>query len=167
MSMFPLGYMRHKESLFSHKHAYFNSILGRSSLLDRRCKCGLPWSIVILTTSTTGSLSLGTADLASLDAGGWGVLDELLLGDTNKEGWDVDHLFSDSDVSLTDEDTGLVNGSGINSLHNQSLESSLQELGSSKSEDIIELALRVLQESESDHTSDKGLTYFNRNIKLF
>ena len=46
------------------------------------------------------------------------------------------------------------------SLLDQSLKSSLKELGGGQTEYIIELALVILQKPKSNHTSDEGLTYF-------
>lgn len=87
------------------------------------------------------------------------MLDELLLGNTHQEGWNVDCLFADCDVFLSDKNTGVMDRSCDSTLLDQSLESALQELGGSKTENKIELALVVLQEAKSYHTSDKGLTY--------
>ena len=83
----------------------------------------------------------------------------MLLGDTDQERWDVDHLFANSDMSLSDEDTGVMNRLGELSLLDEGLKSSLKELGGGQTEDIIELALVVLQKTKSNHTSDEGLTY--------
>ena len=88
----------------------------------------------------------------------------LLLADTDEEGWDVDHLSSDGDVSLSDENAGVVNGLGELSLLDLGLETSLKELGGGQTEHIIELSLGVLKESEAHHTSDEGLTYLRTNI---
>ena len=84
----------------------------------------------------------------------------MLLGcDTDHEGGDVDHGFADSDVSLVDEDAGVMDGVGESTLLNEGLKSAFEELGGSQTEDIIELALVVLQETESHHSADEGLTY--------
>ena len=89
----------------------------------------------------------------------------LLLSDTHEERWDVHELSADGDVLLSDENASVMDGSSELSLLNLSLEAALEELGGGKSEHIIELALRVLQETKAHHTSDKGLTYCS-NIKL-
>jgi len=81
------------------------------------------------------------------------------LGDANEEGWDVDHLLANSDVSLGDEDASVMDGGGELSLLDQSLKSSLKELGGGQTENVIELALVILQKSKSNHSSDEGLTF--------
>jgi len=91
--------------------------------------------------------------------GGGGETDVLLLGHTHEERWDVHHLSADSDVLLSDEHAGVMHGLGELSLLDLGLETALEELGGGKSEDVIELALAVLQESESHHTSDEGLAF--------
>lgn len=44
-------------------------------------------------------------------------------------------------------------------LLDEGLESTFKELGGGQTENIIELALVVLQESESHHSADECLTY--------
>ena len=114
-------------------------------------------SIVAVTASSL--LSLDTAGLASLEAGGSTPLDVLLGADANHKGWDIDSLFADGDVPSVNEDTGVVDRVGKVALLDESLQSALQELGRSQTEHIIELALVVLQETESHHSADEGLTY--------
>ena len=83
----------------------------------------------------------------------------LLRADTNHVGGNIDSLLADSDVLLEDEYAGVVNGLGEVALLDERLESALQELGRGQTEHIIELALVVLQQTESDHSADQGLTY--------
>jgi len=54
-------------------------------------------------------------------------------------------LFTDSDVSLSNENSGVVNSAGELSLGDKSLKSSLHELGKGKTQDVIELSLRLLE----------------------
>ena len=83
----------------------------------------------------------------------------VLLGrDTNHEGRDVHHLLADGDVLLADEDTGVVDAVGDLSLHDEGLKTALHELGDGQTQDVIEFSLRVLEETETDHTADEGLT---------
>lgn len=83
----------------------------------------------------------------------------LLRANSDEVAGNVDKLLSNRDVSLSDEDTGVVNGVGKLSLGNDGLESSLHHLVEGKTEDVIELSLVLLQETESNHSSDKGITY--------
>jgi len=82
-----------------------------------------------------------------------------LGGDADHEGGDVDSLLANSDVTLLDEDTGVMDGVGDSALLDEGLESSLEELRGGQTEDVIELALVVLEEAETDHSADEGLTY--------
>ena len=79
-------------------------------------------------------------------------------GSTYHERWDGNELLADSNLSLADEDAGLVDGLGERSLVHEGLKSSLHEERDSQSEDKIEFALLALKETESHHTPDKGLT---------
>ena len=119
--------------------------------------CLRGWSLVTGTTSSL--LSLHAAWLTSLEAGGVASLDVLLGADTDHEGGNIDSLLADSDVLLEDHDTGVMDWVSEVTLLDEGLQSALQELGGSQTEHVIELALVVLEESESDHSADEGLTY--------
>ena len=82
----------------------------------------------------------------------------LLRGNSDDEGWDVNHLLSDGDVSLSDENTGVMDGGSELSLHDEGLKSSLHELGDGKSQDVIESTFGILEETNSHHSSDECLT---------
>ena len=62
-------------------------------------------------------------------------------------------------MTLEDEDTGVVDGVGQVALLDEGLKSTLKELRRGQTEHVIELALVVLQQTESDHAADQGLTY--------
>jgi len=108
---------------------------------------------------TTGLLPLGSSELAGSLARGGGERDELFTGASNEERGDVDHLFADSDVSLSDEDASLMYGSSEVSLDNEGLESTFHELVDGQTEHVIELALVLVEETKSDHALDEGITY--------
>ena len=105
-----------------------------------------------------GSLALHAAKGTSLDAAGSCELDVLLRGNTDHEGWDVDHLLSDSNVLLVDEDTSVMDGVGDLSLHDEGLKAALHELSDGKTQDVIEFSLGLLEETKADHTADESLT---------
>jgi len=83
----------------------------------------------------------------------------LFTANSDQVAWDVNELFSNGDVSLSDENSSVMNWVGELSLGNEGLESSLHELGKGKSKDVIEFSFTFLEESESNHSSDKGITY--------
>lgn len=83
----------------------------------------------------------------------------LLRADSNKIAGNVHELLSNGDVSLSDENTSVVNRVGELSLGNDSLKSSLHHLVEGETQDVIELSLILLQETESNHSSDEGITY--------
>ena len=137
--------------------------MGRTTFSALACKgsiavSNLNRSFVVSSGTGVGLLSLGTAEFAGLENGGSGGLDVLLGGNTDHEGGDVDHLLADSNVSLSDEDTGVMHGLGLLLLDDEGLESSLHELGDGQTKDVIEFALGLLEETKLDHASNKGLT---------
>jgi len=82
----------------------------------------------------------------------------LLGGDTDHEGWLVNHLLSNCNVSLADKNAGVVDGGSELSLGNEGLKSSLHELSKGQTKDIIELSFRLLQQAKSNHTAEERIT---------
>ena len=60
----------------------------------------------------------------------------------------IDELFTHSNMSLSDQHSGVMDGVGELSLGNQGLESFLHELTQGHTEDVIELLFVLLQESK-------------------
>lgn len=62
-------------------------------------------------------------------------------------------------MSTSDVDSGVVDRLGHASLEDNGLKSSLEELSGGKSENVIEFVLTLLEETELDHSLDKGFTF--------
>lgn len=82
----------------------------------------------------------------------------LFAGNAHQELGNVNHLLADSNVLLADENTSVMDGVGELALDNEGLEAALQELGNGQTENVIEFALRILEETKTYHAADKGLT---------
>lgn len=67
-------------------------------------------------------------------------------------------MLANGDVSLSDENSGVMDGETDVSLHHEGLETTFHELGDGQTEDVIELALALFEESDTDHTADEGIT---------
>ena len=136
----------------------FRTLEGSCQLL---IYCSDGSSFVVATLGTTsGLLALHSSEFAGSLARGGGKSDELLGGSSHEERRDSDELLADGDVSLSDEDSGHVDGFGEVSLDNEGLESSLHELVDGQTKDVIELTLVLVEESKTDHSLDEGLTYY-------
>jgi len=84
----------------------------------------------------------------------------LLGGELDHERWDIDHLLANSDVSLSDHDSSVMDTLGeLVSLGNNGLKSSEHELINGKTENVIEGLLVFLHETELDDSSDEGITF--------
>lgn len=82
-----------------------------------------------------------------------------LLGvKSDNERWDVDDLLADSDVSLSDKDTGVVDRLGESELEDLGLETSLQEILSLEGQHVIQSHSAVVEHTDSDQSSDQGVT---------
>lgn len=115
----------------------------------------------ILTTSLS-SLSLLSPHTTRSATTKWrskSEIDVLLGVQSDDERWDVDNLLANSDVSLLDQDTGVVDGLGKAELVDTGLKSSLQEIFDFEGQDVIELHAGLIEDTDSDETSNQGVTF--------
>ena len=103
-------------------------------------------------------LSLNTAGATTTVGRGGSKVNVLLGVKTDGERRNVDNLLTNTDVSLLDENTGVVDRLGKAKLEDLGLESSLQEVLDTESKDIIELHLVLGKNTDADETSDQGVT---------
>jgi hypothetical protein len=61
-------------------------------------------------------------------------------------------------VSLSDEDTGVVDRLGESELEDLGLETSLQEILSLEGQHVIQSHSAVIEHTDSDQSSDQGVT---------
>lgn len=116
-------------------------------------------SSLVIATLTLGLLLLHSTHLLGDEDGRSSVLDVLIRRGGDHEGRNVDHLLADSDVSLSDENSGVMNRLGEALSNDDGLESSLEELIDGKTENVIELSLALLEETELADSSDEGITF--------
>jgi len=80
----------------------------------------------------------------------------LLRLDSNHERGNIDDLSADSDVSLLDQDSGVMVRLGHTQLEDLGLESSIQKVVDLESKDKIQLVLMLVQDSVSVESSQKS-----------
>ena len=85
-----------------------------------------------------------------------GELDVLLRIHVNHEGRGVHDLAADADVSLADQNTGVVNGLSHSGSEHHSLKSALHQLGSAQLQNVVELLLLLRDQSQTSHAADDG-----------
>ena len=61
-------------------------------------------------------------------------------------------------MTLADEDTSVVDGLGKAELVHAGLETALQEVLDLEGQDVIELHARLVEDTDTDETADKGVT---------
>lgn len=83
----------------------------------------------------------------------------LLRIKSDDERRDVDDLLSDSDVSLSDQDSGVVDRLGKTKLVNAGLQSALQEIFDLEGKHVIELHAGFVEDTHSDQSSNEGVTF--------
>lgn len=82
----------------------------------------------------------------------------LLRVQSHQEGGNVDNLLTNGNVSLSDQDSGVVDRSGQAQLENLGLQSSLQKVFGGQCQDVIQLHLVLGQDTNSHQSSDQGVT---------
>jgi hypothetical protein len=99
--------------------------------------------------TSRSSLSVGRVD---------GKVNVLFRSRSHIKGWNGDQLGSNTDVALSDQDTGVVDGLGKALLVNLGLKTALKQLLGSQLKDGIQLEFIISQKSVSVHTTKKGRT---------
>ena len=115
--------------------------------------------IIRVTTTVLKSLSLLTTWATGTEWRGSGKLNHLLRLNANHEGWDVDHLLTDTDVTLLDEASCMVNGESQTRSEDASLETTIKKLLWSQTQNIVQLLLRLSEETQTSQTTEEGSTF--------
>lgn len=115
--------------------------------------------LLLTTLSGLGLLSADTAGSAATEGRSESEVNVLLGVETDDEGGNVDDLLADSDVALADQDTGVVDGLGKAELVDTSLEAALQEILDLQGQDVIELHAGLVEDTDTDETSDQRIAF--------
>ena len=111
-----------------------------------------------LVGSSSSTLPLDTARTSTTVGGGEREVNVLLGVETDNEGGDVNDLLADADVALTDQDTGVVDRLGKTRLEDLGLEATLQEVLNLQGQDVIELHLVLVQDTDAHKTANQCVT---------
>jgi hypothetical protein len=116
---------------------------------------------IIITILLLGRLSLLSANTAGTSTTKWraqGEIDVLLGIETNNEGGNVNDLLANADVSLTDENTGMVDRLGETELVDARLQTTLQEILNLKGQHVIELHAGFIEHPNSDQSANQCIS---------
>lgn len=116
---------------------------------------------IIVTVLLLRSLRLLATDTAWAATAEWRVqseIDVLLRVETDNERWDIDDLLSDTDVSLADENTSVVNGLRKAKLVDASLKTALEEIFDLKGQNVIELHAGLVEDTDTNETANQSVT---------
>jgi len=86
-------------------------------------------------------------------------VDVFLRVQANDETGHVYQLLTDSDMPLSDEDAGVVNGFGQAEFEDLRLKAAFQEIFDGETQDVIELHLGLVQHSDPHQTTQKGIAF--------
>lgn len=119
--------------------------------------------LLVLATLTAlgglGLLSADTAGTATTEGRGKSEVDVLLGVETDDERRNVDDLLADSDVTLADQDTGVVDRLGKTELPDTGLETALKEILDLQGQDVIELHAGLVKDTDADQTANEGIAF--------
>ena len=116
---------------------------------------------IIATVLLLRRLRLLATDTAWAATAEWRVQGEInvLLGvEADNERWDIDDLLSDTDVSLADENTSVVNRLRKAKLVDASLKTALKEIFDLKGQNVIELHAGLVEDTDANETADQSVT---------
>jgi hypothetical protein len=135
-----------------------------TTLAQRRCAYLLIILILriiasIFLLSRFGLLSPNTTRTSTTKGRAEGEINVLLGVETDNEGRNVNYLLANTDVSLADENTGVVNGLGETELVDTGLQTTLQEILNLQGQHVIELHAGLIQDTNSHETANEGVTF--------
>jgi len=115
--------------------------------------------VVVLLLSSLGLLSSDTTWATSTKWRGESEVDVLLGVETDDERRHVDDLLANADVTLTDQDTGVVDRLGKTELVDTGLETTLQEVLNLQGQDVIELHAGLVEDTDTDETANESIAF--------
>lgn len=117
--------------------------------------------VLFLFLTSSVSLHVSTLDTSWASSTEWrvqGKVNVLLRVDLDEERWYIYNLLSDANVSLADENTGMMDALCQSKLEDESLKTTLQHILWGQSQHIIQFVLVLCQESVLEHSSQEGLS---------
>ena len=113
----------------------------------------------ILLLSRLGLLSPNTTRTSTTKGRAESEINVLLGVETDDEGRNVDDLLANTDVSLADEHTGVVDGLGETELVDTGLQTTFQEILNLQGQHVIELHAGFVEDTNTDETANEGVTF--------
>jgi hypothetical protein len=113
---------------------------------------------VALGGSGSSTLSLDTTGTSTAIGRSEREVNVLLGVETDNERRDIDDLLANTDVTLTDQDTGVVDGLCKTELEDLGLKATLQEILDLQGQDVIELHLVLVQDTDADQAANQRVT---------
>ena len=116
--------------------------------------------VILGLSSVSLSLLAGkTSRTATTEGRGEREVDELSVLNTHEERSNVDGLLSNTDVSLLDEGTSVVDGLGESALEDEGLETALEEVSGLQVEAVINAILVLREDTVAVEAAHEGLAF--------
>jgi len=113
---------------------------------------------LLLLGSSSGALALDTTGASTTKGRREGEVDVFLRVESDNERGYVDDLTTDTDVTLADEDTSVVDRLGKAALEDLRLETALQEVLDLQRQHVIEPHAALVEHTDPDKTADERVT---------
>merc|ERR1719190_144389 len=131
------------------------------------CPCLFVIVIIIITTLALLGVSPLDAAGSSTTEGRLEAKVNVLLGvKPHDEAGYVDHLLPNSDVTLSDEDTSMVDRLSKSKLEHLGLKTTLQEILNLETEHVIELHTSLIKHTNTYKTTKKCVTFKQPSVVL-
>ena len=135
-----------------------------TTLAQRRCAYLLIILILriitsILLLSRLSLLSPDTTRTSTTKGRAESEINVLLGVETYDEGRNVNDLLANTDVSLADQDTGVVDGLGETELVDTGLQTTLQEILNLQCQNVIELHAGFVKNTNTHETANEGVSF--------
>lgn len=124
-------------------------------------------SLFLILLDGLSTLGAGVAESAALDASSTtttigaseGKVDQLLRVQTDDKAGDIDDVLTNTDVALTDQDASVMDALGESELEDLGLKTAFQEIFNLQAEDVIQLVLLLLQDTNADEAANEGIAF--------
>jgi hypothetical protein len=123
-------------------------------------------TIIILLVCRLGLLPSDTAWTSTTKWRAESKVDMLLGIKTDDKGRYIHNLLADTDMSLTDKNTGVMNGLGKAKLVDTGLQTTLQEILNLQGQYVIELHAGFVKDTNTDETANEGIA-FEKTLGVF
>jgi len=115
--------------------------------------------VLVFSLALLGIHSLDSARGSAAIRGFEAEVDVLLRVEPDDERGNVDELLAHADVTLADEDASVMDRLGEAKFEDLRLQTAFEEIFDAKTQNVIEFHLRLIQDADSNQTTEESVTF--------